>query len=835
MRKHQPVTDGAPASARCRVRRPLPQARQAVYGASVTLPNAISDWFARRGWQPRRHQLEMVAAARAGQHTLLVAPTGAGKTLAGFLATLADLADHPRDGLHTIYVSPLKALAADVQRNLLTPVTEIGLDIRVETRTGDTSSDRKKRQRQDPPHILLTTPESLALLISYPEAATMLAAVQTVIIDEIHAFATTKRGDQLSLALARLQRLSPGLRRVGLSATIADPESYQGWLAPDADAASVSLVTGDPGADAVIDILIPEDRIPWAGHNGRWAAKAVMRQIEAARLTIVFVNTRAIAEIIFRDLWTENDQSLPIGIHHGSLSAEARAKVEGAMAAGRLRAIVATASLDLGIDWGDVDLVIQMGAPKGASRLLQRTGRANHRMDEASHAIIVPGNRFEYLEAMAARDAVRDRELDEDSFRPGGLDVLAQHIFGLAAAAPFLADDLYDEVRSAAPYAGLSRARFDAVLGFVATGGYSLKAYERYQRLTQQPDGRWRLTHPKLAAQHRLNAGTIVESVTMTVSFGRRGKRLGQVEEWFGSQLRLGDSFLFAGLTLIVTGFDGPEIHVRAGRGNPSVPSYQGGRLPLSTHLATRVRGLLNAPDRWAEMPEDVREWLEYQRLYSRLPGTDDLLIETFDRDGRWFMVAYGFAGRNAHQTLGMLLTQRMEVAGLQPLGFVGSDYMVAVWSLQRVTDPRPLFSPDVFEAELADWMAASPFLRRAFREVAIIGGLIDRQIPGQHKTGRQMSVSSDLIYDVLRRHEPDHLLLTAAWTDARAKLTDIDRLAALLDLAQRNLVLVELDRVSPLAVPVLLELGRESVGGAGDTALLIEAAALAAEAMRRD
>ena len=310
---------------------------------------------------------------------------------------------------------------------------------------------------------------------------------------------------------------------------------------------------------------------------------------------------------------------------------------------------------------------------------------------------------------------------------------------------------------------------------------------------------------------------------------------LGQIEEWFGGQLRVGDSFMFAGLTLAVQGFDGADIHVRVGRGIPSIPTYVGGRAPLSTNLAARVRGLMNTPERWNEMPGDVREWLAMQALRSRLPGLDDLLVETFARDDRWFMVAYGFAGRNAHQTLGMLLTQRMEAAGLQPLGFVGSDYVVAVWSLKQVIDPVPLFSPDVFEDELAEWMAASPFLRRAFRDVAIIGGLIERALPGQHKTGRAMSVSSDLIYDVLRRHDPSHLLLTAAWTDARTKLTDIDRLATLLETAQRRLVLMALPRVSPLAVPVLLEVGRESVPGAADTALLIEAAALAAEAMQAD
>jgi ATP-dependent Lhr-like helicase len=801
----------------------------------VRLPASLSRWFVERGWTPRRHQLAMLEAAAKGDHTLLVAPTGAGKTLAGFLPTLANLAENPREGLHTLYVSPLKALAADVQRNLLTPIREIGLAIEVETRTGDTSSDTKKRQRTDPPQILLTTPESLALLLSYPDSTRMLASLKTIIIDEIHAFATTKRGDQLALALSRLQTLAPQMRRVGLSATIADPEAYQGWLAPDADPSAVTLVTSDPGAAPIVEIITPEDRIPWAGHNGRWAARTVMRRIEQARLAIVFVNTRATAEIIFRDLWTENDQSLPIGIHHGSLAPEARKKVEAAMAEGRLRAIVATASLDLGIDWGDVDLVIQMGAPKGASRLLQRTGRANHRMDEASCALIVPGNRFEYLESLAARDAVAQGELDNDLFRPGGLDVLAQHLVGLAAAEPFDADAVFAEIRSAAPYAGLSRTRFDEVLNFVATGGYALKAYDRYHKLRQGKDGRWRLAAPALAAQHRLNSGTIVESVQMNVTFGRRGRTLGRIEEWFGAQLRVGDSFAFAGLTLEVTGFEEADIHVRVGKGNPSVPSYQGGRMPLSTNLAARVRRLLNSPERWAEMPPDVREWLEWQQLRSRLPGDDDLLVETFERDDRFFMVAYGFAGRNAHQTLGMLLTQRMEAAGLQPLGFVGSDYMVAVWSLRRVTDPAPLFSPEVLEDELADWMAASPFLRRAFREVAIIGGLIERALPGKHKTGRQLSAASDLIYDVLRRHEPGHLLLTAAWADARGKLTDIDRLVSLLELAQTRLTLVELDHVSPLAVPVLLEVGRESVPGAADTALLLEAEALAAEAMRRD
>ena len=806
----------------------------------MELPNIINSWFAARGWQVRAHQLAMLDAAAKGRHALLTAPTGAGKTLAGFLPTLADLATNPAEGLHTLYISPLKALAVDVQRNLITPIAEMGLNIRVETRTGDTPAARKARQKEVPPHILLTTPESLANLLSNPEAAAMMVGVKRVIIDEVHAFGTTKRGDQLMLGLARLQRLAPSLQRVGLSATIADPESWAGWLAPDADSTQVEIVVAQGGADPAIDILVIDDRIPWGGHNGRWAARAVMRRIESARLAIVFVNTRAVAELVFRDLWAENDQSLPIGIHHGSLAPEARRKVEAAMAAGKLRAIVATASLDLGLDWGDVDLVIQMGAPKGASRLLQRTGRANHRMDEASRCLIVPGNRFEYLEALAARDAVQAGELDPDGFRPGALDVLAQHVVGCAAAGPFFPDELYDEVKSAAPYAGVTRAVFDAVLGYAATGGYALKAYERYQRLVTQPDGRLRLRSAALARQWRMNSGTIVEAVAMNVVFGsgkssRHGRKLGQVEEYFAGQLRVGDSFMFAGQTLEVTGFDGADIHVRMGRGSPKVPVYAGGRMPMTTRLAARVRGLMNDRARWPAMPEDVREWLAIQDRVSRLPGEDDVLVETFQRDDRWYMVVYGFAGHPAHQTLGMLITQRMERAGLKPLGFVASDYAMACWSLDPVDDPRPLFDPTVLEEELAQWLAASPFLRRAFREVAIIGGLIERVQPGVHKSGKAMSVSSDLIYDVLRRHEPDHLLLTAAWTDARGKLTDIARLATLLEQAHERLNHVRAAHVTPLAVPSLLTIGRERVGDSADSALLLEAEALIAEAMRVD
>ena len=799
------------------------------------LPASLADWFAGRGWQPRRHQLAMLAEGRAGRHALLVAATGAGKTLAGFLPSLAELIEAPADGLHTLYVSPLKALAVDIQRNLVTPIEEMGVDIRVETRTGDTPSDRKARQRVKPPQILLTTPESLSLLLSYPDSFTMFAGLRTIVVDEVHAFATGKRGDLLSLCMARLQQIAPKTRRVALSATVADPDGYRAWLAPDGDIDAVSLVHGDPGVDPDIAILLPEDRVPWAGHSGRYAAAQVMAEIETHKTTIVFCNTRSLAELIFQDLWKANAMQLPIGIHHGSLEKEARRKVEAAMAAGRLRALVATASLDLGVDWGDVDCVIQMGAPKGSSRLLQRIGRSNHRLDEPSEAILVPGNRFEYLEARAALDAVEAGELDADLFRMGALDVLAQHVMACACAAPFDQAALLAEVRSALPYSALSDELFDKVLGFIRDGGYSLRAYDRFKRLSQDADGLWRVSHPKFVAQHRLNAGIIVEATMLKVRF-RNGRALGKVEEAFAATLSHGDTFFFAGLSLEVEKIDTEDLIVRATSRPARIPTYGGSRMPLSTNLANRVRGFLDTPSEWRRFPDDVREWLEIQERRSTLPRPDQLLVETFPREGRHYMVAYSFEGWNAHQSLGMLITRRMETAGLKPLGFVANDYAIACYSIDPVTDPAALFSADILEHEFVDWVQQSHLLKRAFREVAVIGGLVERQHPGKRKTGKQVTFSTDLIYDVLRKYEPSHILLEAAWADARARMTDVGRLAGLLDRAADTMLHVDLSRVSPLAVPVLVLIGRERVAtGSADDALLIEAEALANEAMRVD
>ena len=808
------------------------------------IPPEIADWFAQRGWRPRRHQVDMLAAADAGQHALLVADTGAGKTLAGFLPTLADFTPSRRsegnltDGLHTLYISPLKALAHDVQRNLLTPVEEMGLPVRIETRSGDTPSDRKKRQRARPPHILLTTPESLSLLLSYPESFEMFRSLKRVVIDEVHAFATGKRGDLLSLSLARLQAIAPQMQRVALSATLADTDAFRDWLTPGGQGSMVSLVEGEAGAPAEVEVLLPQDaRVPWGGHAASWAIPQLYERIRENRTTLIFANTRFLAEYLFQQLWDVNEDKLPIGIHHGSLAKEARRKVEGAMARGELRALVATSSLDLGVDWGDIDLVVQMGAPKGSSRLLQRIGRANHRLDQPSRALLVPGNRFEFLEAMAAREAVDEGQRDGEAFRSGGLDVLAQHIMARACAGPFDEAVLWGEVRSAMPYRWVDEAAWQRALSFVESGGYALRAYDKFRRITRTADGTWRLTHSEHAARHRMNAGIIVDSemieVRINAGGGRGGRSLGKVEERFAATLQPGDTFTFAGLNLEVVKLQDMEVLVRAAKRAAMIPAYAGQRLPLTTHLADRVRSMLVDRGGWARFPDDVSEWLEMQDWRSQMPGPGKLLVESFPHGGRYYSVFYTFEGWNANQSLGMLITRRTEDRGLMPGGFVANDYALAVWGLKPITDPAPLLSSDILEREFAEWVQNSYLLRRAFREVAVIGGLVERQHPGKRKTGRQVTFSTDLIYDVLRKYEPDHLLLEAAWTDARQRMTDVGRLADLLDRAAGQLVHVELDRVSPLAVPVLVMIGRETTPqGAADEELLLEAESLASAAM---
>lgn len=869
------------------------------------LPEPFAGWFASRGWSPRAHQLELIRRGQAGLSTLLIAPTGAGKTLAGFLPSLIELAPLADQGvrrphkLHTLYISPLKALTTDVARNLEIPAQEMKLGVRIETRTGDTPSHKRQRQRAHPPDILLTTPEQLCLLIASEHARIFFEDLQAIIIDEIHALAPTKRGDLLALAMARLARWAPMHRRVGLSATVADEEGLVRWLLgappplegrglggggklgvsgsapartlpasrltpPPSPSPSPSpqgegvIVKAPPGAQPIVDVLDSDARIPWAGHTARHAMPEVYAAIQRAKLALVFVNTRAQAEMTFQELWRVNEDVLPIALHHGSLDVAQRRKVEAAMAAGQLRAVVCTSTLDLGIDWGDVDLVIQIGAPKGCSRLVQRIGRANHRLDEPSRALLAPSNRFEVLECRCAQEAVMDGELDGEQRRIGGLDCLAQHIMGCACGEPFDADELFEEVVSTAPYTELTRDQFDRAIDLVATGGYALRAYDRYRRIVQDPPtDLWRARNASVAQQHRMNVGAIIEAemldVRMAHNVGARprpgtpkregprpmvaGRKLGQIEAYFIEGLTPGDTFIFAGLVLrfIAQRETDALVVPAAGAENPSVPSYAGGKFPLSTFLADRVRHMLHEPKKQKKLPPQVREWIKLQKRRSVVPAPDEMLIETFPRGAKHYLVAYPFDGRLAQQTLGMLITRRLERAGKNPLGFLASEYAMAVWGLEPMgdLDLDALFDEDMLGDDLAAWLAESTLMKSTFAKCAVIAGMIDRKSPGAaKKTGRQVTFSADLIYDVLKQYEPDHLLMQAAFADAGEGYLDIRRVGALLRRVKGRLVHRDLPHVSPFAAPVMLEMGRVGIKGEAEEAILADAAALIEEAM---
>ena len=830
------------------------------------LPTRFVAWFTERGWQPRAHQLDLLARAQAGQSTLLIAPTGAGKTLAGFLPALTDLAARPKRkpgeahrGIHTLYISPLKALATDIKRNLESPIEQMALPIRIETRTGDTPASRRQRQKLNPPDILMTTPEQVALLIAQKDANRFFSDLKYVIFDELHSLVTNKRGHLLALGLARLRNLRPALQTIGLSATVSEPLDLQQWLVAqnrgnaDADHAA-GLIQITSGEKPNITILDTSERLPWSGHTGKHARDDIYRLVKEHKLTLIFVNTRSQAESIFQQLWHINEDTLPIALHHGSLEVGQRRKVEAAMAENRLRAVIATSTLDLGIDWGDVDLVIHLGAPKGASRLAQRIGRSNHRMDEPSKAVLVPTNRFEVLECKAALDANYLGDQDTPPMRAGALDVLCQHILGMAVAGPFQEDDLYAEIISATPYAELDWDTFERAIQFVATGGYALKAYERYAKIKRTEDGTWRLTHPRLAQQYRMNSGTIYEIPAMKIRMVRQGRKngrlapnrggrvLGSLDEYFLDKLVPGDTFMFSGQIVRLEGFlDNEAIVTKTNHDNPMVPMYAGSKFPLSTALAAHVREMVSDPAQWASLPFQVSDWLRIQAQRSIIPRPHEMLVETFPRGKKHYLITYAFEGQLAHQTLAMLLTRRLERAGAKPLGFVATDYVVSIWALEdmgaMIADGRllldDLYDEDMLGDDLEAWMGDSMMLKRSFRQCALIAGLIEKNSPQKTKTGRQVTQSSDLIYDVLRDHEPDHILLQATREDAATGLLDVRRVGALLARIKDHIVHKNLDRLSPMAVPIMLEQGRERVPGIAGESLLVDAAEnLIAEAM---
>ena len=795
------------------------------------LPKKFKNWIETKNWSLRPHQIEVLNNSKR-QSQLLIAPTGSGKTLSGFLPTLIELESLEFSGLHTIYVSPLKALATDIKRNLMVPIEEIGLNIRVEDRTGDTKAATKRRQRVDPPHILLTTPESLALLVSFPESKTLFANLERIVIDEIHALVESKRGHQLVLAISRLQSLCTNLRKIGLSATVENPGEIAQFISKKKDSCPIIFVKSEVEPD--ISMLQTKASPPWSGAGATYAIPDVLEKISSHKTTLIFHNTRAQAEIFFHNLWLNNKKNLPIAIHHGSLDFEQRKRVEAAINRGELRAIVCTGTLDLGIDWNDVDLVIQVGAPKNIKRLVQRIGRANHTFNAPSKAIVVPANKFEIIECQAALEAVKDKDLDGETVQPGSLDVLCQHILIVACAGKIHPTKLFKEIKKVGAYKNLTKHDFKECLRFCIDGGYALKRYEQWHRLKIDNVGNLVLRDPRASNRIRMNVGTIQDTDTLKVKTHRRGggKALGEIEEAFAASLTKGDTFLIGGKIVRFENLREMVVEVTQNASKqPKIATFMGTKFATSTKLSDRILDNFQN-EHWDDLPADTVSWLNKQKEFSELPVKNSLLVETFFRKSRHYMVVYSFAGRNANQTLGLILSKRLEELDLAPLGFVANDYATLLWGLKKVHNPVELFNSNAIELGLDNWLSGNALMKRTFKAVATVSGLIDRNLPGLKKSGRQTTFSSDILYDTLVKYDPGHLLLKITKDEAMKGLIDFNRIKEMFDRIDNNIKHRDLPHVSPLAAPMLLEMGTVPIEGkARELVLKSEASLLMKEA----
>ena len=773
--------------------------------------NPIDKWLKKKGWFLYDHQVEVFNLISQGYDVILHAPTGGGKTIGGFMPSINDFINNKYESnvFHTLYISPLKALTVDVQRNLLNPINDLNLNIKVETRTSDTSAYNKSKQVKKPPNFLMTTPESFALLMARTDITELFKNLKFVIIDELHTFFDSKRGHLLSLNLARLRSIKP-FQTIGLSATLKDTDLAKKYLSNNED---TKLVSTYSRVSPKITILKSDNRIPWSGHSPRYALSDIYLEVIKFKSSILFVNTRAQAEILFESLWAINNKNKKIAIHHGSLEKDLRKKVEREIVEGHIECVVATSSLDLGLDWGNIDLVMQIGAPKGVARLIQRIGRANHTINTPSRAILVPTNCFEFVECIAAKECIKLNLLEDEQYSEGSLDVLAQHIVGVAISKKFKKEELYEQVKKAWPYRNLNEEDFEKTLSFVENGGYSLQGYEEYSRLKR--DGEYfKIKDKSLITKYRMNVGAIVEAEMLRLRVSNR--YLGNIEEWFINGLSAGDTFIFAGKRLMFEKVVGNIAYAKiTALDHQKIPSFKGGNLPLSTHLSKSVRKIFSKQLDGIDLPDSLKKWSKLQSKFSSFPNENELLVETFKRktgkQEKYYMALHPFEGRNTHQTLGFLILRRIKKLGIQPFGFVANDYSILFSFSQEIEDIGFLFSEDILIEDLYEWLEETPLIKRLFREIAIISGLIYKNLPGHQKTGKQVTFNTDLIYEVLRKHDPHHILLKITTENAKKDLIDLDRLSNFLFRIKNKIKINRLNRASALAFSLLFEYHKET------------------------
>lgn len=793
---------------------------------TADLLRPLDAWFERRGWTAFSFQREAWTAYLEGRNGLVHAPTGSGKTLSVFGGPLVERLNEggitpvvgkrlrqATEPFRVLWITPLRALASDTAQGLAKVCAELGLNWSVELRTSDTSQTTRKKQRERLPTVLVTTPESLSLLLSYPDAAERLGGIRACVVDEWHELMSTKRGVQTELGLARLRALTPGIRTWGLSATLANLEQARDVLVgPGVDAV---LVHGANTKQVEVESLIPDsiDRFPWGGHMGLRMLGPVIDSIEKAASSLVFTNTRAQAEIWFRSILTERpDWLTKMAVHHGSIDRKLRTEIEAMLRAGELKAVVCTSSLDLGVDFAAVEQVIQIGSPKGISRLMQRAGRSGHRPGEISVALCCPTHAFELIEFSAAREGIHKKEVEPREPLDKPFDVLAQHLVTCAAGGGFDGQAMLAEVRRTHAYQTLTDEEFDWVMDFVVRGGATLRAYPRFMRVKLDETGtRWVIADEKVARLHRLAIGTITSDGVLTIAL-TSGKKLGTIEEAFLGKILPGDTFIFAGRGLELVGIREMTARCRpTKRMQGSVPSWNGGRFPLSTSLAEGVRRRMQQAARGeyvdAEM-QAIAPVLKLQGHWSNVPTMDELLVErVHTREGTHHFV-YAFLGRLIHEGLGAVLGYRIKRLRDLPVTATFNDYGIELLTPEDpqlgTNDWLSLLSSENVLDDLLLCLNAGELTKRQFREVARVAGLVMPMSPGAPKSVRQLQASTELFYDVFREFDPDNLLLRQAEREVLEKQLEIGRLTdSLAHLGKQGFKLNATKRLTPMAFPI--------------------------------
>ena len=775
----------------------------------------LHGWMASRGWTPFAFQTEAWAAYAAGESGLVHVPTGAGKTYAAYLAALAGLVDEPSAGLAIVYVTPLRALARDVALAMREPVEALGIPLRVETRTGDTPAAVRARQRTRLPEVLVTTPESLSVLLSYDDAPLRFAHLRLAIVDEWHELLSSKRGTQVELALARLRRMAPGLRTWALSATLRAPD--EGAQCVVGTGRQFRVLRGAFARRTVVDTLVPEkvERFPWAGRLGLAMMPRVLALLEDRRTTLVFTNTRSQAERWYQAILDARpDWAQQVALHHGSIDREERERVEAGIKSGAITTVVATSSLVLGVDFAPVDRVLQVGSPKGVARLLQRAGRSAHRPNEAAHVICVPTHALELVEFAAARDALVRQELEPRDPLPAPLDVLVQHLVTCAMGGGFSANAMFDEVREAWSYRELTRDAFDWALAMVEHGGATLRAYEQHHKVVRDGE-RYTVASPRVARLHRLGIGTITTEATMEIRY-LSGTRIGHIEEDFIARLHGGDRFTFAGRALEFVRVRDMVAFVRRSPVRPSLtPIWAGSRFPMSTSLGSAVRSRL---DRWARGgPQDAPEMtmaqpvLDEQARLSAIPLAHQVLVEQWkSREGHHLWL-YPFEGRKAHQALASLLAWRSGRRRPATFTLTVNDYGIELLSADAVS-PNDLLSGEALSttdmlADVAASVNMGELARRQFRDIARVAGLVFAGYPGAPKGTRQVQLSSSLVFDVFTRYDAGNLLVAQAHREVLEQQFELGRLEATLRrLGSAELLVRQVAHPTPLGFPLFVD-----------------------------